>query len=303
MTRHGKNCTAGAVYTYHERQKASKRSGWGSLKARLGKDALKDFDCCSLTLQPCRDPVVTKDGHLYDREAILEYILHHKQAYAKKMKAYEKQLKKDEKESEVEAQSVETKKVEKFLGLEKSISTKRDNPFSCNADDGEAGPSSTKKTKVESIENTNEKEKKNLPSFWIPTLTPKAEASRVDKPDPNVYCPMSTKPIKMKELVKVKFTLAPDEDGKSLIARKERYICAITRDVLCNTTPAAVLKPTGDVITMDYVEKFIKKDWLCPITGKKLREKDIIELKRGGTGFAAANEVEAKQYGPALTCG
>jgi len=26
-------------------------------------------------LQPCRDPVITPHGYLYDKEAILEYIL------------------------------------------------------------------------------------------------------------------------------------------------------------------------------------------------------------------------------------
>lgn len=34
-------------------------SGYGTQKVRLGRDALRDFDCCCLSLQPCRDPVVT----------------------------------------------------------------------------------------------------------------------------------------------------------------------------------------------------------------------------------------------------
>ena len=34
-------------------------SGYGSKTVRLGKDSIKEFDCCSLTLQPCRDPVLT----------------------------------------------------------------------------------------------------------------------------------------------------------------------------------------------------------------------------------------------------
>lgn len=34
-------------------------SGYGTQSVRLGKDAIKDFDCCCLSLQPCRDPVVT----------------------------------------------------------------------------------------------------------------------------------------------------------------------------------------------------------------------------------------------------
>jgi hypothetical protein len=32
---------------------------YGTVRQRLGGDAIKDFDCCSLTLQPCVDPVVT----------------------------------------------------------------------------------------------------------------------------------------------------------------------------------------------------------------------------------------------------
>lgn len=59
MTRHGRNNTASACYTYHERQRDAKASGYGTLKARLGKESVKDFDACCLTLQPCRNPVIT----------------------------------------------------------------------------------------------------------------------------------------------------------------------------------------------------------------------------------------------------
>ena len=32
---------------------------YGSQSMRLSKDSIKDFDCCSLTLQPCRNPIIT----------------------------------------------------------------------------------------------------------------------------------------------------------------------------------------------------------------------------------------------------
>ena len=41
MTRHAKNCTAGAVYTYHEKKKDTHTSGYGSQSIRLGKDSIK----------------------------------------------------------------------------------------------------------------------------------------------------------------------------------------------------------------------------------------------------------------------
>ena len=34
-------------------------SGYGTQNIRLSRDAVKDFDCCYLSLQPCHDPVVT----------------------------------------------------------------------------------------------------------------------------------------------------------------------------------------------------------------------------------------------------
>lgn len=59
MTRHARNCTAGAVYTYHEKKKDAEASGYGTQNQRVGKDSVKDFDCCCLSLQPCRNPVLT----------------------------------------------------------------------------------------------------------------------------------------------------------------------------------------------------------------------------------------------------
>lgn len=59
MTRHARNCTAGAVYTYHEKKKDAAASGYGTNLQRVGKDSLRDFDCCCLSLQPCRNPVIT----------------------------------------------------------------------------------------------------------------------------------------------------------------------------------------------------------------------------------------------------
>lgn len=54
MTRHGKNSTASSVYTYAERQRDKKESKYGLIKARLGADSVNSFDCCALTLQPCK---------------------------------------------------------------------------------------------------------------------------------------------------------------------------------------------------------------------------------------------------------
>ncbi|CAK1544744.1 unnamed protein product [Leptosia nina] len=287
MTRHARNCTAGAVYTYHEKKKDAAASGYGTQSERVGKDSIKSFDCCSLTLQPCRNPVITKDGFLFDKEAVLEYIIRKKGEYNRKLKQYEKQLKKEEEEKKELAEAEKEANLIKFMNREKNITN-----------DGKAQTSQAS-TSVSNLANGKDKQ---LPSFWIPSQLPDAKVSKLKKPDPTVYCPLSDKPLKMKDLIEVKWTLVNDpDDTKSLIAKENRYMCPVTHDILSNAVPCAIIRTTGHVVTMECVEKIIKKDWLHPLTGDTLKEKDIIPLQRGGTGYALTNEnLNAKNERPVL---
>lgn len=228
MTRHARNCTAGAVYTYHEKKKDAAASGYGTQNERLGKDSVKNFDCCSLTLQPCRNPVISKDGYLFDKEAILEYIIRKKTEYTRQMKKYEKQLKKDESEKAELAAAEKEANLIKFMNREKNISS--------NIKDTDAGTSS-------SMSNLSNSKEKQLPSFWVPSQLPEAKISKMDKPDPAVNCPISGKKLKMKDLIEVKWTLVNDpDDKKSLIAKENRYMCPVTHDILSNAVPCAVIR-------------------------------------------------------------
>jgi nitric oxide synthase-interacting protein len=308
MTRHARNSTAGSVYTYHEKKKDASSSGFGTERARLTKDSIKGktsiksisvvivfmrlisgFDCCSLTLQPARIPVVTKDGYLFDKEAILEYIVAKKAEYARKMKEYERQKNSDEKELEEIAAAENKKKLEHFVRTEKNIK----------------GQPSTSGAGNKSLSNMTGEKAKALPAFWVPSQTPDSGKAKLQKPENKIYCPISGEILKIKDLIDVKWTLAPDDptdSKKSLIAKEARYVCAVTKDVLTNAQQHAVLRTTGDVVTMDCVEKLIKKDMTHPLTNEKLTDKDIIMLQRGGTGFASANVLEAKTSRPALQC-
>lgn len=148
--------------------------------------------------------------------------------------------------------------------------------------------------------NSDDKDK-NLASFWVPSLTPQAKPTLLKKPDTKTYCPMSGKQLRIKDLIPVKLTAIDDGDDRPMVAKSERYKCAVTHDALGNSVPCAVLKNTGHVVTMDCIERLIKKDMLCPFTGAKLKESDIIPLQRGGTGFAGSGvQLEAKKAGPVL---
>jgi nitric oxide synthase-interacting protein len=277
MTRHAKNVTAGNIYTSHEKKKDARESGYGTHAIRLGKDSIKEFDCCSLTLQPCREAVITPDGHLYDKEAILENIIHQKRDIAKKTKEFEKQKARHQKEARDVEKNKEAESYKKFVEKQSFVSSSGD--------------------KVgDVLAKAAEDKDKQLPSFWIPSLTPNFKPTEIKKPDDKVRCPMSGKPLRLKDLISVNFTLSKDGDKRSLITKDGRYVCAVTNDLLGNSVPCAVLKASGSVVTMECIEKIIKKDWIDPTNGKKLTEKDIIPLQRGSSGFAGAGiTLEAKR--------
>jgi nitric oxide synthase-interacting protein len=145
MTRHARNSTAGSVYTYHEKKKDAKESGlflkspkfncflfiviffiqgFGTERQRLAKDSVNSFDSCSLSLQLARNPVVSKQGYIFDKEAILQYIITKKNEYNRKMKEYERQKSDDTKELEEIAAAENKKKLDKFTKTEKNITSK-----------------------------------------------------------------------------------------------------------------------------------------------------------------------------------
>lgn len=206
-----------------------------------------------------------------------------------------------------------------------------------------------------SVSNMSNGKDKMLPSFWIPSKTPEAKETILQKPDKTIYCPLSGKPLKIKDLIPVKFTEVKDpDDKKSLIVKQARYMCPITHDILSNSVPCAVIRTTydffyclmffvlyyllhighkqisydlfsGDVVTMECIEKIIRKDWINPLDSTELTEADIIPLQRviiknnrkntknqqsrritltsfqGGTGYSSVNDgLEGKHERPVL---
>ncbi|XP_050739387.1 nitric oxide synthase-interacting protein homolog [Eriocheir sinensis] len=303
MTRHSKNCTASSVYSYHEKKKDAKASGYGSLRLRYGKDGVKDFDCCSLSLHPCRNPVITPEGHLFDKEAILEYIITKKNEIARKMKEYSRQCKKEQTELEELGEAENRSRVEKFLKTESAVASA--SQAAQGAGSSSSSPAITISTTAKSgpappagssVSNMVAGREKKLPSFWIPSLTPGNKEAKIAKPDKTIKCPISGQPLRAKDLIPVKFTLALDEEGEggskvpSLEGAHQRYKCPVTGDMLRNNVACYVLRQTGDVVTQRCVDTIIRKDMTHPLTGQSLTEKDLIVLQRGGTGFATTNE-------------
>ncbi|KAA0188030.1 Nitric oxide synthase-interacting protein [Fasciolopsis buskii] len=301
MTRHAKNCTAHTVYTYYERKKDALRSGYGTQELRLGKDSIRGFDCCCLTLQTAKDPVVTPEGFLYDRAAILEYIVNQKAEYQRKLKLYEKQKARAEAQVKMHSKAEKDEEARRFLSL---------NTLETHAKASAQAAEAQALASALSLRESSDQPALKAASFWTPSTSSEVKNGPEDliKPDPVVRCPMSGKPIKYKDLVSVKFTKFVEDDqilnGKSAkpsSTTNVRYCCAVSKGLLTNATPLFVLKTSGAVVTKQVVDTVIRKEMLDPINGKQMTTSDFVELQRGSLGFAdERNILTAKRHRPSM---
>ena len=57
---------------------------------------------------------------------------------------------------------------------------------------------------------------------------------------------------------------------------------------------------SGEVILESCVKQLVLPTMRCPLTGKRLKSKDIIKLTAGGTSYSAHNKVIATKYTPTM---
>jgi nitric oxide synthase-interacting protein len=60
---------------YSNQEKKASGTSLGSIRQRIGSDSQLSFGYCPLTLNKIVEPVVSPSGRIYEREAILEYLL------------------------------------------------------------------------------------------------------------------------------------------------------------------------------------------------------------------------------------
>lgn len=149
-------------------------------------------------------------------------------------------------------------------------------------------------------------------NFWLPERKSDQKeegASNAEKDTAGAkytYCPMSGKPLKVKDLITVKFTLASGKERNRVIERygqnEWQYMCPVCYVGLSNAVKCAVLRDSGDVICAECVERFAKPDSKNPVTDASIDpDRDIIFLQTEGTGYAATscNKLEQKKFAPA----
>lgn len=262
--------------TYAERRAL----GYGTQRERLGADSLLGFDCCNLELDAARDPVATPGGVLYSREAVVRALLQQRKDIARKLEAYERDRAAREEHDAGEAAERADKRLAAFHaanhgGGVAAAGQQQQQHTSPTV----AGASSVQATAFE------RDAAEGLKSFWVPSLAPEAAAKVVEKPDQATRCPKTNDKLRLKDLVSVSWTM---RDG--------RPHCPVCSEAFSNATQIVVLKPTGDAVCEGCFKRFVLPDG--GYGGKKVRgEKDVVRLRKPGTGFAAAGgDLQASAY-------
>ncbi|CAH0482439.1 unnamed protein product [Peronospora belbahrii] len=282
MSRHSKNATAATHFTYREREAA----GHGTIKRRYGSDSQLSFGVCCLCLASTssRRPLVSRDGFVYCKECIYANLLAQKRTIQDNVAAYERSIESKETQKQEMIRQQERERLEKALeGAE--AKEKQDETLLTMHKLQEKVDRATDEEKRQAMKKT---------SFWIPDCTP-TEEKKVEKPDLMTRDPMSLNEMKLKHLMPVKF----DWDT-STADGQPKVLCAVTKKEIIHRH-AVLLRPSGQVILASCLQDMVLPTMTCPVTGLKLRKKDIVHLQTGGTGFSAHSNVEAKKYRPAMT--
>lgn len=303
MGRHSKNAgTMGAeALTYHERRAL----GYGTVRERLGKDSLGNYYDCRLTLQPVVDPVATPSGYLYSKEAILKCLLDQKREAKRKLAAWEAA---GDAEAAAEEAAAAAGRAAELLAFERTATAGASDALASSIREAVVSKAAAaneprRLTSVSAIASNRERAA-TLKANWGVTAAnaPEAKVGRGPKPDTLTRCPATGAPLRLKDLIPVRFTREVEEDeeegpgGRGAGASGAWAVDPVTGDPLTNASSLVLLKPTGDVMLKATYEACVKPDGRYG--GSKIRHpEDVVALKGGGTGFSAKDgeAAEAKK--------
>ncbi|GBE61614.1 enos interacting domain containg protein [Babesia ovata] len=274
MTRHSKHNTGNAVFTYHERKKVK---DFNTLRQRLGADSMRKCEHCWLCLSTAVKPVCTPAGYVFCKECILKCCAKQLEDHKREVEEWNAQLLHEE-----------AKKAEEFHSTQESLKRKL-------VDTSVFGVSTVKSAKRQGSSAPNDREKAATAAdsnFWVSTATRQGDTETKEergarippKPKPGLKCPITGKPLKIKDLVEMN----PDTEESDDPASGVTWVCSVSQQPISHN-PVLLDRKTGKLVLRRYVKlSNAEEDGL------------FIELIPGGTGFAAHNGVMAKKYREAL---
>lgn len=293
--------------TKFERSKFySNNSNYGTAVARLGTESCSPFGTCCLSLKPVglngNEAVCTPSGHIYDRAAIIEYLASKTAEIKERRRSYESQCASDAAKYSASAAEQTAAATAAFSKTDHGVMRFDGSAHSTSSSGGYGAVLSQK------INTTTREEDLNTlkrTSYWLTSFRPDHVEARLEEPPARPESPMSGNALRLKDLVPLYLEKENDDLGSDKKGDKRgdkeqtRYTCAVTSKTI-TSQPVVCIKRTGQVMLKSAYLQFVASTMTCPVTSKKIKPSDIIELKKASTGFASSGEVVAKKYRPTL---
>ena len=218
-SKHSKKLDDRHHFSYHE------KAGMGTIHQRLGVESQLPFGYCCLSLNPSEEAVVSPSGHLYSREAILEYLLLKTKDLKNQQRLYEDQQHNDEREQRLQLNQQKSLEITNFAetqdvgGIAKRKASEIESKLSYME---------SRKKVIDDTDSSVKREQLKKISPWIVDFTPTAKDARVKIPPRRPSSPFSGQPLRTKDLIPVNLE-REEVDATSGDAGSMRFICPVSR--------------------------------------------------------------------------
>lgn len=265
----------------------------GSISQRLGSDSQLPFGYCPLSLSAIDDAVVTPSGHLYSREAILEYILQKMQEIKMLQAKVDAEAKDAVSRENANVKQEQLLMIQNFEDNQTSIRGVLHG--STGAAVVESEDAHARKRRIDETDKAERVASLKAVSPWLPQFTPSAPAALTKAPPRRPASPFSGMPLRAKDLIPV--NLVREENANS--SGPVRFMCPVSRKTI-TTQRVVLIKSTGTLILESAAKETSFPTMRDPVTNRPFSMDEVLELVPAASGFAASGIVEAKKYRPSF---
>lgn len=282
MGKHSKNVNTNPHFGYSERKLAN-ATNWGGITKRVSSQSNLPFGYCSLTMVPTTSAVASPSGHIYEKEAILEYLLHHLNKINTEGEQAQEEAQLVLKEEEAKATLKNSESVEHFKRVVDGVSIREASAHDANG---------KRKREIDDSSNYERIAQLSKSSPWLPAFTPTVDETVAHKKKASgrnrASSPFSGRPLRAKDLVPLDLKRDPSAgDGTA------RYVCGVSKKVI-TTQPVVAIKSTHVVMLEEVAKQLAYPSQTCPVTNQKFRggREDVLVLQRAISAFAGGGAAE-----------
>jgi hypothetical protein len=250
---------------------------------------------CALSLKRIEDAVASPSGRLYERAAVVQWLLDKKRELKARLREWEEQ----EQAAGLEALSAqrlaERAEVARALAANRALGATSTSASAAPADkapaeDGanlaklkaELQDERAKRRRLDDRSYADKEAELRHASPWLPAFAPQAPQRALERPDERPGSPISGAPLKLKDLAPVSLRRDP--------LQPDIVLCALSGKPMTHQR-AVLIRPSQAVLLRAvYDEHRASFAGLCPISGQSFQDPgDVLELStRDGLRHAAA---------------